>query len=272
MIPYLDVRNAEVFQGNKRVFEQLNLQLFTGQNTAILGPNGAGKSTFIKLLSRELYPVVKPESHVKICGNTRVLLSELRAQIGLVSQSLQNQYNGHATALEVVLSGFFGSIGLHSHQTITQEQRQKALASLERVGMAGAQSDFYQHLSSGQQRRLLLARAMIHQPAILILDEPTNGLDIGAALQLRDQLRHLAQTGTSLLIVSHQLEDLIPEVERVILLKNAQILADGTADAILNNALLSQLYDYPLQLHRVNQQLSAIAADSPINGAPQPAP
>lgn len=245
---YLDIHQADVFQGSHQVFRQLNLQLLHGQHTAILGPNGAGKSTLIKLLTREIYPRASDSGFVKLNGSERVIIWQWRAQIGLVSQDLQSAYDGHIKALEVVLSGLFGSVGVHMHEHPTPEQKLLAAQALAKVGMGEYSDHYYAHLSTGQQRRLLLARALIHKPKVLILDEPTNGLDLQGAFALLKLMRSLSREGVTLLLVTHHLGEIIPEIERVILLARGQIVGDGAKNQVLTEANLSALYNTPLRL------------------------
>lgn len=246
--PFLEICQADVFQGSHQVFHKLDLTLYQGEHTVILGPNGAGKSTLIKLLTRELYPRVAENSYVKIDGSERVIIWELRKKIGLVSQDLQAAYDGHIKALDVVLSGLFGSVGIHMHQTPSAEQIQAAVSALAEVGLSDYAERYYVHLSTGQQRRLLLARALIHKPKVLILDEPTNGLDLQGAFALIRLLRRLAQTGVSLVLVTHHLSEIIPEISRAVLLKNGQVVGDGDKAQVLTEAALTQVYDTALVL------------------------
>ncbi|HMW48864.1 MAG TPA: ATP-binding cassette domain-containing protein [Cellvibrionaceae bacterium] len=246
--PYLEIHQADVFQGSRQVFNALDLTLYYVQHTVILGPNGAGKSTLIKLLTRELYPRVTDNSYVKIDGSERVIIWELRKKIGLVSQDIQAGYDGHIKAQDVVLSGLFGSVGMHMHQLPSPEQIQAAAEALAQVGLSDCAERYYAHLSTGQQRRLLLARALIHKPRVLILDEPTNGLDLQGAFALIQLLRRLAQTGVSIVLVTHHLGEIIPEITRVVLLQEGQIVADGDKAEVLTESNLTALYNTPLRL------------------------
>ncbi len=247
-MPYLDIQNADVFQGSTQVFADLNLRIRASENVAILGPNGAGKTTLLKLLTRELYPVVKPQSHVKLFGDERVLLWELRKKIGLVSQDFQNQYSAHIKGGDVVLSGFFGAVGVHGHHQVTGAHREHADELMDQLGVAHLADAYYAHLSTGQQRRLLLARALVHDPRVLVLDEPTNGLDLKAAMEFTQSLRTLAQAGKSLLLVTHHVQEIVPEIERVVLLAKGKVVADGPKTELLSGAVLSELFDIPIRV------------------------
>jgi iron complex transport system ATP-binding protein len=245
---YLELQDVDLWLGPRLVFEGLSLSLHSGEHTVVLGPNGSGKSSLIKLLSRELYPVVKPGSWLKVFGSTSVNLWDLRRRIGLVSSDLQRLHPPQVSAADVVLSGLFGSIGIGRSQQPSAAQRQRAAALLERLQLADLADRPFGQLSEGQQRRLLLARALVHEPEVLVLDEPTNGLDLRARHQLLASLRALVAGGTTLLLVTHQIEAIIPEVSRVLLLRQGQLVGDGPADALLAAGPLSALFDTPLRL------------------------
>jgi len=201
--PYLELRAVDAWLGPRLVFQNLSLTLQTGEHSVILGPNGAGKSALIKLLSREIYPVVKPDSWLRIFGSSVVNLWELRSRIGLVSEDLQADYPGSVKASDVVLSGFFGSGGIGRSQRPNPAQHRRVGELMERLGLAELAQRPFRELSDGQRRRLLLARALVHDPEVLVLDEPTNGLDLRARHQLLAILRDLARAGTTLLLVTH---------------------------------------------------------------------
>lgn len=251
-LPWLHIKNATVYRTDYKVFDRLNLSVKDGQHTAILGPNGAGKSTLLKLITRELYPVVEEDSMLSIMGSTRPLLSDIRTHIGMVSQDLQNNYLHHVTGLDIVISGLHGSIGLWKHQTITAEQAAKANSVLDQLGIQHLSERRFFEMSTGQQRFCLLGRAIVHEPDHYILDEPTSGLDLRATFEYLDRIRELAQNGKTLLLVTHHIHEIPPEVERVVFLKEGQLIRDDTKDTLLNNDSLSQLFDTPTQIEQRN--------------------
>jgi len=246
--PYLDIHNAKVFQGETCVFENLSLSFWRGENTCVLGPNGAGKTTLLKLLTRDLYPVVRDHSHVKIDGSETAVLWELRKKIGFVSHDLQIRYDAHVLGRDVVMSGLFGAIGMHGHFDIEAHHHQRVDELLNKFRLVHLQQRRYWHLSTGQQRRFLLARALVHNPQILVLDEPTNGLDVKAAHAILNDLRELARSGTTLLLVTHHVREILPEIDRVVMLKEGRVFADGKKDQELNSERLSNLYETPLSI------------------------
>lgn len=248
----IDIHNATVYRGNIKVFNGFSLSVEQGQSTAILGPNGSGKSTFLKLLSRELYPVVGDDSWVKILGQERVVLSELRQHVGLVSADLQQNFKPNSSALDVVISGFFGSIGLFHHQQITEQQSLRGQEVLADLGLTDLADRFFARMSTGQQRRCLLGRAMVCDPDHLILDEPTSGLDIQMSHQYLQTLSKLAQEGKTLLMATHHIHEIPPEIDRVVFIAEGKVVGDGSKKKMLTEKNLSKLFKIPLQVIEKN--------------------
>jgi iron complex transport system ATP-binding protein len=250
--PYLELEAVEAWLGPRPVFHDLSLRLRLGEHTAVLGPNGSGKSSLIRLLTRQIYPVVKPGSRLRVFGSETVNLWQLRRRLGLVSMDLQNNTIGRVNAHDVVLSGFFGSNGLGRPQQPTAGQRQRTAELLEQLDLSALAERPFQQLSQGQQRRALLGRALVHRPELLVLDEPLDGLDLKARHQLLATLRQLAGAGTTLLLVTHQIEAILPEIERCVLLRAGKVLADGPSEALLRDEPLSQLFETPLRVLQAN--------------------
>jgi iron complex transport system ATP-binding protein len=244
----IDIHNVTAWQLDTRVFESLSLRIEAGEKVAILGPNGSGKSTLLKLVSREIYPVAKPQSWVRLFGSEVVNLWDLRSKIGLISQDLQEDYTPYATAFDVVLSGFFGAIGRHDHLHADARQLQQAAELLQRLGMVEYRDTMFQRLSTGQKRRLLVARALVHDPSTLIFDEPFNGLDISASADLFGLMRDFCRPASSLVLTTHHVDEIIPEIDRVVLLQSGRVVADGEKKAVLTSERLSRLYGLPLRL------------------------
>lgn len=248
----IDIQNASVYRQQTRVLDNFSLRIHKGEKVALLGPNGAGKSTLLKLISRELYPVVKPGSHVRIYGSETAPIWELRSRIGLVSADLQDDYTPYTLARDVIVSGFFGSIGRHDHLQPEPHQLKTAEHLLETVGMDEQADQMFQRLSTGQKRRLLLARALVHKPDALIMDEPASGLDMGAAIKMLQLMREFCQAGGSMLVATHYIDEIIPEIDRVVLLKDGKILADGPKSEILTGQNLSSLYNTDVEVTERN--------------------
>lgn len=248
----IEIHNVSAYLHDTQVFNSLNLQIKAGEKVAILGPNGAGKSTLLKLISRDIYPVIKDDSWVKLFGSEIVNLWDLRKKIGLVSQGLQEDYTPYTTAFEVVLSGFFGAIGHYDHLQADKIQLQRADELLQLVGMTEHRDTMYQRLSTGQKRRLLVARALVHNPTALIFDEPCSGLDIRATAALFKLMHDFCLPENSLILTTHHVDEIIPEINRVVLLQDGKIVADGDKKSILSSEQISQLYGLPVRLSEQN--------------------
>ena len=211
----IEIQNATIWRGSTCVFENLDLRIEQHERVAILGPNGSGKTTLLKTINREIYPVDKPGSTVRILGRDRWNVWELRQHIGIVSHDLQQRYTPTTTALEVVVSGFFSSIGVQGTlaDRVTEHQLDKSMSILDELGLRHLSKRSLKRMSTGQQRRCLLGRALVHDPAILILDEPTAGLDLTASFDYLTRIRSLAKTGRNIVMVTHHLNEIPPEVE-----------------------------------------------------------
>jgi iron complex transport system ATP-binding protein len=244
----LDIENVFVRRGDRLALNGLSLSIQSGEHVAILGPNGSGKSTLIKTITRECYPLIRPKTRLRILGRANWNIFELRKELGVVSHDLMAQCTRAITGRELVLSGFFGSIGLWPHHHVTTEMEETALTAIQRLDAAHLGHRWMDELSSGEARRLLIARALIHNPSTLLLDEPTTSLDLPALHEVRSHLRRLAGAGVGLLLVTHHLDDIIPEIERVVLLREGAVFADGPKGEVLTSEGLSQLYGAPVEV------------------------
>jgi iron complex transport system ATP-binding protein len=260
--PILSIENATVYRGETRVFDRLSLEIPSGRSTAILGPNGAGKTTLLQLITRDLYPVWAPDSHVRLFGEERWNLFDLRRRLGIVSHELLLRHQRELLALDVVLSGFHSSIGLWGRGAPDATSLQRARALLERMGIAELEGRAFMAMSAGEQRRCLLARALVGDPPTLLLDEPTVSLDLRAGFELVTILRVLMQEGRTLVLVTHHLDEIPPEIAWIVFLKHGRVLAQGPTDAMLTDAALSDLFEVPLRVLRSDGFFRAIPASS----------
>src|ERR1700690_2200777 len=223
----LELKNIQVMRGGNVVLDDFNLRIHANKHVAILGPNGCGKSTLIKTITRECYPLVREGSRISIMGREKWNVFELRSLLGIVSPDLLTSCTTDATGRDVVLSGFFSSTRIFPHHSPKPELLSRSVAALERLGIAHLAHRSVAHMSSGEAKRTLIARALVHDPQALLFDEPSNALDIGAQVQLRETMRELAQSGLGILLVTHHVSEIIPEIERVVLLREGRIVGDG---------------------------------------------
>jgi iron complex transport system ATP-binding protein len=252
--PLIEIRHATVWRGTTRVFERFSLTIGQGECVAILGPNGSGKTTLLKLVNRELYPVADEAGSVRILGRSRWNVWDLRRHIGLVSPDLQYGFLPSSSVLETILSGFFASIGVHAQlwDEVEPGQVERAEAVMEELGLGELRDRAFDTLSTGQQRRCLLGRALVHDPDTLILDEPTAGLDMAAGFHYLAEIRALVRRGRNLVLVTHHLDEIPPEVHRVVLLKAGNIVADGSKESVLTSERLSDVYDTAIRISVVD--------------------
>jgi iron complex transport system ATP-binding protein len=266
--PLLQMQAASIVKNGRCILDGLSLEIREGEHTAILGPNGAGKSSFIRLFTREEYP--EPHAHgappVLIFGQDLWNVFELRSLLGIISTDLQDNFlnrtlPGQTRSLDVVLSGFFASYGLFWHQEVTESMRvraRRALALLEAEHLAEA---FIETMSTGEARRILIARALVHEPRALILDEPTTGLDLLARSRFLKTLRNLARRGQTIILVTHRVEEIFPEIDRVILLNHGRILHDGPKREVLTSRRLSSMFGAPIRVRQSRGYYTATSGE-----------
>ena len=262
--PLVEIRNATIWRGTTCVFEHLDLTIEQHERIAIVGPNGSGKTTLLKAINRELYPVATPDSVFRILGRETWNVWALRRHIGVVSQDLQQRYTPSTTALEVVISGFHSSIGVHGTlaDRVDRQQVTAARTTLDELGIGPLAGTALRAMSTGQQRRCILARALVHRPRTLILDEPTAGLDFAASFDYLARIRRLSDAGRNILVVTHHLNEIPPGIDRVVLLKDGKIAADGLKNEVLTEEILSEIYDVPIRVTEINGYYLAYPGES----------
>ncbi len=248
----IDMKNTTVYRGQQKVLDRFTLQLPMQRSIAILGPNGAGKSTLLKVLMRELYPVREKDSWVKILGNQTWNVWELRRNLGFISQDLQNRYFGYVNGLSVVLSGFHSSVGIYDHQEFDTKSVDLANRIMAELGITELSHKPYSLMSTGEQRRFLLARALVSEPSTLVLDEPTSGLDINATFHYLRVIRNLITHGKQIVLVTHHIHEIPPEVDFIVLLKEGSIVSNGDKQQLFTDEILSELYDTPVKVLSAN--------------------
>jgi len=243
MASFLELEHVNVARGDAMVLHDVNLRVEAGEHIAILGPNGCGKSTLIKTMTCELYPVVLEGTRVSIFGRERWDLTELKKRLGVVSPELPGRQTLRTTGRDAVLTGFFSSSTLWPNLVVTEAMRARAEEVLELVGAVGISEKLVGEMSAGEQRRVMIGRALVGSGAdMLLLDEPSNALDLAAQQGLRTMLRRLAQNGTGMLMITHHIADILPEIGRVILMRDGRIVADGAKEKLLTAEVLGELF------------------------------
>jgi iron complex transport system ATP-binding protein len=257
--PVLELTNATVKKDDTVVLHSLNLTIHEGEHTAILGPNGAGKSILVRLLTHEErpLPLSNGSAPVRVFGQDNWNVWELRSQLGIVSSDLHQRFvsgnsEGRITGEMAVISGFIASQGILRYSTITDDMRRRAAESLHKMGVSHLAKRWLNEMSSGEARRVLIARALVTQPRALVLDEPTSNLDVVARHSFLERVRQIAREGTTLILITHHVEEVIPEIERVIFIKHGRIAGEGVKRTVMTAGGLGGLFDGPVALDELD--------------------
>jgi iron complex transport system ATP-binding protein len=258
-VPVLELTNATVRKDETVVLHGLNLTINEGEHTAILGPNGAGKSILVRLLTHEErpLPLSNGTAPVRVFGDDNWNVWELRSQLGIVSADLHQRFvggnsEGRITGEMAVVSGFIASQGILRYSTITDDMRRRAAESLEKMGVGHLAKRWLNEMSSGEARRVLIARALVTRPRALVLDEPTSNLDVVARHNFLERIRQIAREGTTIILITHHVEEVIPEIARVVLIKHGRIAGAGSKRDMMTPLRLGALFDGPVVLDELD--------------------
>ena len=254
-VPLVDMEHVCATRGEDVVLQDVSLRIAAGEHLVLLGPNGCGKSTLLKVMTCELYPLPKPETRVRLFGRERWDTTELRRRLGVVSAELPGKPMLTTTGFDAVLTGFFSSSTLWPNLTMTAAMRERAEQILRLVGAEALRDRFVGAMSAGQQQRVMIGRAMagatgdgLGAVEMLLLDEPSNALDLAAQYDLRAMLREVAQAGTAILLVTHQVSDVLPEMGRVLMMQQGRIVADGATVELLTSERMTELFRRPVEV------------------------
>lgn len=236
------IEHAFVRRDGKYILSDVSIKAEIGERIAIIGPNGAGKSTLVDVIDRRLYPLANDNYRSSLFGEERWIISDLRKRIGHVSPGQDEFFRTSYTAREIVASGLHASLGFDFHHVIDKEDWERADAELAKVSMLNKKDRTMNTLSTGEMRRVLLARAAITSPSILLLDEASAGLDFPSRADLRNTISDYATDNRTIVMVTHELSEIIPAINRIILMKDGTIVKEGTKEETLREDILSELY------------------------------
>ena len=246
--PLLQLHDAQVRRSGKLILDIADFSIAEGESVALLGPNGSGKSTFVSLITREVFPLHRDDPPVVFRGNPRMTLEETKSCIGVVSSTMQDQIRIHMTAVEVVIGGLFGSLGLPKRKEVEDQHVDMAFDAMRELGIFDLAYRDILTLSTGQARRVLMARALVNKPDVLVFDEPCSGLDPEGMYYVRRTISELSNSGHTIILVTHYLEDIVPEIGRVLLLRDGKIDAYGSKESVLTSENITRLFDVPINV------------------------
>jgi iron complex transport system ATP-binding protein len=250
MTPLIRLARVSVRYDSHQALSDIHWQMNAGSHYAILGANGSGKSTLIKLLSRDIYPLVCDGLVNEQFGYDNWHIWELKQRIGFITHDLHVKLAQQAPLVrgyEAVISSFYSAYGAYAHHDYTAAQKQITEQVMQQLQISHLANQAIGTMSTGELRRCVIARAMVHQPSLLLLDEPTIGLDIKAQHEFLTTIRQLSHR-LSIIMVTHHLEEIIPEITHVALIKQGKLVHDGLKQEIMTADKLSDAFDFPIRL------------------------
>ncbi|GHT47005.1 molybdenum ABC transporter ATP-binding protein [Endomicrobiia bacterium] len=253
MSNFIELKKVSVLRGDRKILDNVNLGINSDENVAIIGPNGSGKSTLIKLITGKIYPSYTEDDTVcRLFGHTQWNIHDLRSMLGIVTNELEYEFHNEITGIEAVLSGFFASIGIWNNHVVTKDMIKKADEMIELLDVSFLKDKKLETMSSGEARRFLIARALVSNPKVLVLDEPSNSLDIASSVKFHNTMRKIVASGTKIVLVTHRISDIIPEMNRFVFLKKGKIFADGKHTEVFNSNTFSSLFDMEVNIGENN--------------------
>jgi iron complex transport system ATP-binding protein len=245
--------DVSVVRWGRTILDDISLRVPAGSCCAVLGPNGSGKSTLLSVLSGYMWP---SSGAVSIAGQVfgKVDLSQIRSTIGLIEPSRSPAFDPGMCVRDVVATGLYGTVRLPIRRGRSPQRGRSVDAEIEKLGLGGLEGSAFAQLSTGEQMKVLLARAMVAKAGLLLLDEPTAGLDMGARAACIGVLERLLnrRSRPTVVIVTHHLDELPRWVDQVVLLKGGRVFGRGTAEQMLTSQKLSRLFDCRVEVLRSN--------------------
>ena len=248
LINWASLKNINVYIDQRKILSNININLKYGENTLILGPNGSGKSTFLKLLNRSIYPITSNHSSFKLFNKENINIWDLRKKVGFLFKEMEQRVNNGVNLYDVICSGFSGIFNSRYSNLLSEREKAKINNLIKEWDLSNIIHNEFQSLSDGQKRRALIARALVYEPNILVLDEPFCNLDIKSNLILHENLNRLMNQSINIIYVTHSLESILPKTNRVILMKEGKILKDGRPNELINSKILSDLFNISINV------------------------
>ena len=250
----VEFRNVSMVRNGIRILDSLSLHIDTGESVALIGPNGSGKTSLMKILKGDARPYYdeNAETVCRLFGEDRWNIFDLRSRIGVVSMDLQARFSDRTSVVAAIMSGFFRTTDIHKDHVITDQMIDDVKEAAARVGIGDKLDKEMGRLSLGEKRRVLIARALVPKPGMLLLDEPMASLDISVRTEFRNMLDRLITNGTGMVLITHDLEDIPAGIRRVIMMKGGRIFDDGCKERLLTSERVSSLFSYDIKVTEEN--------------------
>ncbi|WP_054955805.1 ABC transporter ATP-binding protein [Paenibacillus dakarensis] len=241
----ISLQNVSLKREETQILENVSLEMGSGENWVILGRNGSGKTTLLEMITGYLFP---SSGRVEVLGNVygRCDVREVRKEIGYISQSLLEKLSFSDPVWEVVATGAFAF--LRFYQTIPDDIKEKALTLLDEMNFGHLANHSLGTLSQGERKKVMLARSLMANPKLLILDEPCAGLDLYEREKMLLEIDRLRQRDIAVVYVTHHIEEIMPLFTHVALIKDGQLAGSGRKEDVLNKELIKKTYDINVDL------------------------
>jgi len=260
----VELENVGVVRAGKVILSDINWRVNKGECWGVLGPNSAGKSTLMAVLSGYIWASRGKVAVLgRVFGQTDIVA--LRERIGLIEPSRMPPFVPSMTVRRLITTGLYSTVLIPCGQQPGKEQKEKVDRQIERFGLTDFVDTSFRTLSTGEQAKVLIARALISSPELVILDEPTVGLDIAARAEIVKEMDRLLESENSptLIVVSHHLDELPGKVDKVLLLKNGRIFDKGGADKMITSEKLSAVFECPVEvIKNRGRYLSSVELDT----------
>ena len=243
---WFEAENINCFKNGYRVLKDLNLKISYSENVILVGPNGSGKSSLIEVINRNIYPVITNKSKLKIFNKELINLWELRKRISTVNNDIKNRINPNLQVFDLILSGLYGRYCFIKNKS--ERDSYKVEKIIKKMNISNLSKKYFSHLSDGEKQISLIGRALIKKPDILILDEPIANLDYKSKFLVVDKINELSKLNTKIFCVTHDISTITKIYDRVIMLKDGKIIADGHQKTVLNSENLNNLYGIDVEL------------------------
>ena len=243
---WLDIKNTNAYKQDYKVIKNLSIKIFYSERIIILGPNGSGKSSIVDLINRNIYPLVKRDSYFKIFNEELIDLWKVRKYISTVNNEIKFRISKHLLVKDILLSGLYGRFCKINNPK--KEDLIKVKELIEKMFLNDIADKKFGYLSDGEKQISIIARAIINNPKVLILDEPSVNIDLKSRIFLIKKIQDLSQLGISILCITHDISIITKDYNRVIFLKDGEIIRDGKPSELMKSEHINQLFDTNIKL------------------------